>query len=108
MHIVNADITLIKVWLEVGMEEQERRFAARVDDPLRQWKLSPMDVESYTRWYDYSRARDAMLKATDSKHAPWSIVRTDDAVSADVRRTIQGGASRWRSALCTLSISNDE
>ena len=78
MHIVNADITLIKVWLEVGMEEQERRFAARVDDPLRQWKLSPMDVESYTRWYDYSRARDAMLKATDSKHAPWSIVRTDD------------------------------
>jgi polyphosphate kinase 2 len=78
MHIVNAGITLIKVWLEVGMKEQERRFAARVDDPLRQWKLSPMDVESYARWYDYSRARDAMLKATDSKHAPWSIIRTDD------------------------------
>jgi polyphosphate kinase 2 len=78
MHIINAGITLIKVWLEVGMKEQERRFAARVDDPLRQWKLSPMDVESYTRWYNYSRARDAMLKATDSEHAPWSIVRTDD------------------------------
>ncbi len=77
-HIVNAGITLVKIWLEVGMKEQERRFAARVDDPLRQWKLSPMDVESYTRWYDYSRARDAMLKATDSKHAPWSIVRTED------------------------------
>ena len=77
-HIVNAGITLIKIWLEVGMKEQERRFSARVDDPLRQWKLSPMDVESYARWYDYSRARDAMLKATDSKHAPWSIVRTDD------------------------------
>ena len=61
-YIVDAGIMLIKVWLEVGMKEQERRFAARVDDPLRQWKLSPMDVESYTRWYDYSRARDAMLK----------------------------------------------
>ena len=77
-HIVNAGITLIKVWLEVGMKEQERRFAARVEDPLRQWKLSPMDVELYTRWYGYSRARDEMLKMTDSKHAPWFIVRTDD------------------------------
>jgi polyphosphate kinase 2 len=77
-HIISAGITLIKVWLEVGMKEQERRFAARVDDPLRQWKLSPMDVESYNRWYDYSRARDAMLKATDSRHAPWFIVRSDD------------------------------
>jgi polyphosphate kinase 2 (PPK2 family) len=77
-HIVDAGITLIKIWLEVGMEEQERRFAARVDDPLRQWKLSPMDIESYTRWYDYSRARDMMLKATDTKYAPWFIVRSDD------------------------------
>jgi polyphosphate kinase 2 len=77
-YIADAGIRLIKVWLEVGMEEQERRFAARVDDPLRQWKLSPMDVESNSRWYDYSRARDAMLKATDSKHAPWAIVRSDD------------------------------
>jgi polyphosphate kinase len=77
-HIVDAGIRLIKIWLEVSMEEQDRRFAARIDDPLRQWKLSPMDVESYTRWYDYSRARDAMLKATDSKHAPWHIARSDD------------------------------
>jgi polyphosphate kinase len=77
-YIVDAGIILIKVWLEVGMEEQERRFAARVDDPLRQWKLSPMDVESYTRWYDYSRARDMMFKATHSKHAPWALVRSDD------------------------------
>jgi polyphosphate kinase 2 len=77
-YIVDAGIVLIKIWLEVGMEEQARRFAARIEDPLRQWKLSPMDVESYSRWYDYSRARDAMLKATDSKHAPWSLVRTDD------------------------------
>jgi polyphosphate kinase 2 (PPK2 family) len=60
------------------MEEQDRRFAARVEDPLRQWKLSPMDVESYNRWYDYSRARDSMLEATDTKWSPWNIVRTDD------------------------------
>ena len=77
-HIVEVGIILIKVWLEVGQDEQERRFAARIDDPMRQWKLSPMDVESYARWYDYSRARDMMLKATDSKHAPWHIVRSDD------------------------------
>ena len=77
-HIVDSGITLIKIWLEASMKEQEKRFAARVDDPLRQWKLSPMDVESYSRWYDYSRARDRMLKATDSKHAPWYIVRSED------------------------------
>jgi polyphosphate kinase 2 len=76
-YVVDAGIQLIKVWLEVSQEEQDRRFQARVNDPLRQWKLSPMDVESYNRWYDYSRARDRMLEATDSKHAPWYIVRTD-------------------------------
>jgi polyphosphate kinase len=77
-HIVDAGIIVVKVWLEVGMKEQERRFAARLEDPLRQWKLSEMDLKSYSRWYDYSRARDAMLKQTDSKHAPWAIVRSDD------------------------------
>jgi polyphosphate kinase len=77
-YIVDAGIRLIKIWLEVGQEEQERRFGARINDPLRQWKLSPMDLESYGRWYDYSRARDLMLDATDTKHAPWYIVRTDD------------------------------
>ena len=77
-YIIDAGITLIKFWLEVGKDEQERRFAARVNDPLRQWKLSPMDVESYGRWYAYSRARDRMLAATDTKHAPWHIVRSDD------------------------------
>ena len=77
-EIINSGIMLIKLWLEVGMEEQDRRFAARISDPLRQWKLSPMDLESYGRWYDYSRARDAMLKHTDSKDAPWFIVRSDD------------------------------
>jgi polyphosphate kinase len=77
-YIVDGGIILIKLWLEVGMEEQERRFAARIDDPVRQWKLSPMDVESYRRWYDYSRARDLMLKSTHSRHAPWHIVRSDD------------------------------
>ena len=77
-EIVAGGILLIKFWLEVGKKEQERRFEARIDDPLRQWKLSPMDVESWTRWYDYSRARDAMLDATDTDHAPWYIVRSDD------------------------------
>src|SRR6266516_1811909 len=77
-YIVDGGIILIKIWLEVGQEEQERRFSARIDDPLRQWKLSPMDLESYRRWYDYSRARDLMLMRTDSKHAPWYIVRSDD------------------------------
>ena len=77
-YIVDGGITLIKIWLEVGKDEQDRRFAARIDDPLRQWKLSPMDVESYLRWDDYSQARDKMLQATDTKHAPWFIVRSDD------------------------------
>ena len=77
-YIVDAGIILIKFWLEVSKEEQERRFRARIDDPLRQWKLSPMDTESYRRWYDYSRARDLMLKATNSKHAPWTVIHSDD------------------------------
>src|SRR5512139_311344 len=76
--LVDDGIILIKIWLEVSKEEQERRFLARINDPLRQWKLSPMDLESYKRWYDYSKARDLMLEATDSKHAPWCIVGTDD------------------------------
>ncbi len=77
-YILEAGIRLIKIWLDVGQEEQERRFAARVDDPLRQWKLSPMDVESYGRWYQYSRARDLMFKFTDTEHAPWHIVQSND------------------------------
>jgi len=77
-YIVDAGIILLKYWLEVGKKEQKRRFEARINDPLRQWKLSPMDLESYRRWYQYSRARDMMLKATDTKHAPWHIVRSDD------------------------------
>jgi polyphosphate kinase 2 (PPK2 family) len=77
-YIVDGGIILIKLWLEVGMDEQERRFHARIEDPMRQWKLSPMDIESFRRWYDYSRARDLMFKATHSKHAPWSIVHSDD------------------------------
>jgi len=77
-HIVDAGIILIKYWMEVGQKEQHRRFEARIKDPLRQWKLSPMDLESYRRWYEYSRARDSMLAATDVKHAPWYVVRSDD------------------------------
>jgi polyphosphate kinase 2 len=77
-YIVDGGIILIKMWLEVSQEEQEKRFLKRISDPLRHWKLSPMDLESYRRWYDYSKARDLMLEATDVKHAPWHIVRTDD------------------------------
>ena len=77
-YIVDGGIILIKFWLEVSNKEQERRFKARIDDPLRQWKLSPMDLPSRAKWYEYSRARDAMLKATDTQTAPWHIVRSDD------------------------------
>jgi polyphosphate kinase len=77
-YIVDGGIMLIKYWLEVSNEEQERRFEARIKDPLRQWKLSPMDLPSREKWYEYSRARDMMLEATDTKHAPWHIVRSDD------------------------------
>jgi polyphosphate kinase 2 len=77
-YITDAGITLIKYWLEVGNEEQERRFQARIEDPIRQWKLSPIDLPSRSRWYDYSRARDAMLEATDTPHAPWHVLRSDD------------------------------
>jgi polyphosphate kinase len=77
-YIVDGGIILIKYWMEVGKKEQQRRFDARISDPVRQWKLSPMDLESFRRWYEYSRARDLMLKATDTKHAPWYIVRSDD------------------------------
>jgi polyphosphate kinase 2 len=77
-YAVDGGIILIKIWLEVGQEEQERRFHARIEDPVRQWKLSPMDLESFRRWYAFSRARDMMLKSTDSKHAPWHVVRSDD------------------------------
>jgi polyphosphate kinase 2 len=77
-QITDSGTQLIKIWLEVGKDEQAKRFAARIADPLRQWKLSPMDVESFGRWYQYSRARDLMLERTDTKQAPWHIVRSDD------------------------------
>jgi polyphosphate kinase 2 len=76
--IVDGGIQLIKVWLEVSDKEQKKRFEARITDPLRQWKLSPMDLPSRERWYAYSRARDAMLAATDKKFAPWHILNSDD------------------------------
>jgi polyphosphate kinase 2 len=77
-YIVDGGIQLIKIWLEVSDKEQKRRFEARLDDPLRQWKLSPMDLPSRSKWFEYSRARDLMLKATDTKWAPWYILRSDD------------------------------
>ena len=76
--IVTSGIILLKYWLEVSEEEQERRLKARATDGRKLWKLSPMDLESFSRWYDYSRARDEMFAATDSAHAPWYVARTDD------------------------------
>ncbi len=77
-YVVASGILLIKFWLEVSSDEQERRFKARIEDPIRQWKLSPMDLPSRTRWYDYSRARDQMLDATDTDVSPWYVLRSDD------------------------------
>jgi polyphosphate kinase 2 len=77
-YIASNGILLIKFWLEVSNEEQERRFRARIEDPVRQWKLSPIDLPSRSRWYEYSRARDQMLEATDTAASPWHLVRSDD------------------------------
>jgi polyphosphate kinase 2 len=76
--IVESGIILVKYWLEVSEEEQSRRLQARVDDGRKIWKLSPMDMKSYSRWYDYSRARDDMFKATDTQFAPWLVVNSND------------------------------
>jgi len=77
-YIVRGGIKLIKLWLEVSDKEQKRRFEARITDPVRQWKLSPMDLPSRSKWFEYSLARDKMLKATDTKWAPWYILHSDD------------------------------
>jgi polyphosphate kinase 2 len=76
--IVDSGVILLKYWLEVSEEEQTRRLKARVDDGRKTWKLSPMDLKSFSRWYDYSRARDDMFKETDTDFAPWYVARTDD------------------------------
>jgi polyphosphate kinase 2 len=77
-YIVEGGTMLVKFWLEVSDKEQHRRFEARITDPVRQWKLSPMDLPSRTKWFEYSRARDRMLDATDTRHAPWNVVLSDD------------------------------
>jgi len=88
-HMIEGGVVLIKFWLEVGNKEQERRFKARINDPLRQWKLSTMDLPSREKWYEYSRARDAMLDATDTKISPWHIVRSDDKKRARLNTIAQ-------------------
>jgi polyphosphate kinase 2 len=80
--MVEGGTVLIKLWLEVSNDEQKRRFEARIQDPVRQWKLSPMDLPSRTKWYDYSRARDRMLARTDTRIAPWYLIRSDDKKTA--------------------------
>jgi polyphosphate kinase 2 len=81
-YLIEGGTILIKLWMEVSNQEQQSRFEARIKDPLRQWKLSPMDLPSRRRWYEYSRARDMMLKHTDTRLAPWHIVRSDDKRTA--------------------------
>ena len=76
--MVESGVILLKYWLEVSPEEQTRRLESRIDDGRKIWKLSPMDLKSYSRWYDYSRARDEMFAATDTAWAPWYVVRSDD------------------------------
>jgi len=76
--IVNSGVILLKYWLEVSPEEQTRRLEDRIEDGRKLWKLSPMDLESYSRWFDYSRARDEMFEATDTGYAPWFVAKTDD------------------------------
>ena len=76
--LASQGIVLLKYWLDVSKKEQHKRFLARIEDPTKRWKLSPMDLESHRRWYDYSRARDAMLEATDTPAVPWYIVPSDD------------------------------
>ena len=116
-YIVDSGIVLIKFWLEVGKDEQERRFLARINDPLRQWKLSPMDLESYKRWYEYSRARDIMLRVTSTKFAPWHIVRSDNKRRArlncisHILRTIRPGkvpSSKVKLPKCSKKDAYDD
>jgi polyphosphate kinase 2 (PPK2 family) len=76
--LVRSGIILVKYWFSVSDEEQERRFQARIDDPTKRWKLSPMDLQSRSRWVEYSRAKDDMLRYTDTKQCPWYIVHSDD------------------------------
>ncbi len=76
--MVESGVLLVKYWLEVGEEEQTRRLKARIEDGRKIWKLSPMDLKSYSRWYDYSRARDEMFQATDTPWVPWYVAHSDD------------------------------
>ena len=82
--IIESGVILLKYFLDVSEKEQERRFRQRIDDPVRQWKLSPMDLQSYRRWWDYTKAYDEMIRATDSPHAPWWIVDSNDKKSARI------------------------
>jgi polyphosphate kinase 2 (PPK2 family) len=80
--LINSGIVLVKYWLSVSDEEQERRFLARISDSTKRWKLSPMDLQSRARWVDYSEAKDQMFAYTDIKEAPWHVIETDNKRSA--------------------------
>src|SRR5215467_1666471 len=82
--IVNSGVILLKYWLEVSPEEQTRRLQSRIDDGRKIWKLSPMDLKSYSRWFDYSKARDDMFRETDTAWAPWYVVPSNDKKRARI------------------------
>jgi len=112
-NLIDNDILLLKYWLEVSDEEQARRFQARIDDPLRQWKLSKTDLPSRSKWFDYSRARDQMFEASDTKDAPWFIVFSDDKKRARLnilhhllRRIPYGKVPREKVKLPERSMKN--
>ena len=98
--IIESGIILIKYWLEVSAEEQTRRLEARINDPRKIWKLSPMDLKSYGRWYDYSRARDDMFSATDTSWAPWHVVRSDDKRRARLEHRSLTCCRKFRTMRC--------
>ena len=98
--MVESGIILLKYWLEVSKEEQTRRLEARIDDGRKIWKLSPMDLKSYSRWYDYSRARDDMFEATDTAWAPWYVVRSDDKRRARLNIITPPARAKSRTRRC--------
>ena len=98
--IVDSGVVLLKYWLEVSEAEQTRRLASRIDDGRKIWKLSPMDLKSYSRWYDYSRARDDMFMATDTAWAPWFVARSDDKRRARLDM-IHHLLAAWTSTRCS-------
>ena len=98
--IVDSGVILLKYWLEVSPEEQTRRLKARIDDGRKIWKLSPMDLKSYSRWYDYSRARDEMFEATDTNCAPWHVAPLERQEARPAQHHLAPAEAAFRTRRC--------